>query len=202
MNIYQRYFKVESGDLIADVLESIRINNQANDQYKLILDDIGALPKYYHIDMRVTSICFEITPDTNIYKRTEQGWYPKKNTKFGRDLHNKLRKIKVKPIDDSLRIIGLESFPTIIHGHTGYSSTIFYTPSDPIVCYVSVPWYDEDPKVLEEYLTDRNNGISFNCAYDHLLWEPTKDMIEVKEWEVKKAVDDWNSSLQTQNNIN
>lgn len=60
--------------------------------------------------------------------------------------------------------------------------------SDKAGWFASVPWRDEDPQVLAEYITERDAGTRGHGELDHLLWVPPPEWVEIKEWELKKAM--------------
>lgn len=184
-----------AGPLIEKMVNIKKVNKRAHEEYKTILAEIGAEETYYQIDNKLVALVFESEPDRALYKKVHSGWYPKKNSKKGKELCARLDKVKALPENSCLAVVGLPSSPTIFGCGKCYTPTVLEIPSDPIVCYVAVPWYDEDPEILEKYKEDRANGTHFRRDLDSILWEPTTDMEEIKEWEYLKAIEEWNDSI-------
>lgn len=201
MNKYNRYFKVTEGALIEAVKECRANNKKANKEYEALLKKIGAEENYYVRDHRLVAVTFKDAPDPKVFKRntnTKDGWYPKKNCKAGKEIAQAIESIKVTNEDDCLEIVGLSSGPRMFFAGYCYRATLVVIPKDALEIYISVPWYDEDPAVLEQYKVDRAAGNEFDSCKDAILWEPTPEMTEVKEWEVKKAIQEWNDSLKAE----
>ena len=194
MDVYRRYFRVESGPLIEAVKECLRVNAEANEQYKKIISEIGAKPGYYHVDHRLVGFCFEKAPDRNIFKSARNGWYPKKNCKEGKALYSRLKAIATKDPDDYLHLVGLRHSPTVFSELTCYWPTITVIPEAVPVVYVSVPWHDADPAEVERYKQDHAAGKRSEANFEAILWEPTAEMVEVKKWQVERHISEFNES--------
>jgi hypothetical protein len=193
MNVYRRYFRVTEGPIVEDAKEVLSVNKKAQEEYSAILEEIGACStQWWQRGNRLVGIKFDHSPGNN-YKKINPGWYPKKNTKAGRELCKRLESIETREERFCLRSTKLGTLiPVLFGGGKAYGVAHVIIPSDPPVVYVSVPWYDEDPGVLSAYKNDKNH-ISANL--DHLLWEPTEHMRECKEWEYKRAIEEWNESI-------
>ncbi len=202
MNKYTRYFKITAGPLIDAANEVRKTTAEAHIEYLKILKEIGAKDEYFVNDGRLVGLIFDENPDGNLYKRVSNGWMPKQNCKQGKELFDRIRSIKTASIDDCLKVVGLSSGLRLFYSNRGYAATSVYIPSDPIVVFVSVPWYDEDPEKLDEYVKERDSGLCGCSNMEAVLWEPTSDMIEVKEWEVRRAVDEWNESIKAKGDTN
>lgn len=193
MNIYRRYFRVTTGPLMDAIFRHKEIEKQANEKYKAILKEIGAKEEYYVRNGRLDAIIFESKPDERLYKRAGNGWYPKKNIAFSRDLHKRLSSVKTSDISDCLDVIGLSGTQTLVGGGRCYFPTITLIPWETgKVALVTVPWYDEDPEEIAKYL---DYGTRFCSNLESLLWKPTAEMQEIKEWEAKKEIETWNEKV-------
>lgn len=199
MDVYRRYFKVTEGPVIAAVKEVEEINDIARKEYRKIIEEIGAKPEYYTYGVAPSGFIFEKTPDSGVFKKTKNGgYYPKKNCKEGRELTKRIESIVTKSTDYPLTAVGLNDggFPRIFGANRAYKATIVTIPQDPPVVYISIPWYDEDPDVIEKYKADRAAGaFGGNRNIAAILWEPTADMVEVKKWEVDRHIEEWNESV-------
>ncbi|MCL6272319.1 hypothetical protein M3P05_20595 [Sansalvadorimonas sp. 2012CJ34-2] len=201
MEKYTRYFRIAEGQLIDSVKECREINKAAHKEYAELLKKIGADEDYYHRDHKLVAMTFPETPDEKIFKRNKNvrnGWYPKKNCKAGKEIAQALESIKTKEEADCLDAVGLYNGPRIITAGYAYAATLLVIPSDPMVVFVTVPWYDENPQVLEEYKQEKAANTRDSMTLDALLWEPTPEMTEVKEWQCKKEIDEWNESLKAE----
>jgi len=192
MAIYTRYFKITDGPLMDTYLDAIKINNNAHDEYKVILKDLGASNKYWIVDDKLSGIEFDGDVDRSLYKRVNKGWMPKKNTKKAKAINKKLTNVRTKSISSCLNTIGLHDHPALTSHNRWYKTTILAIPEKPPVIYITVPWKDVDPNELKEYQNKRSKGICMNRNMDHLLWIPHESMVEVKCWEFEKHLDEWN----------
>ncbi len=195
MNVYRRYFKVAKGPLVDAVVHARQVNKEAWEKYQEILSDIGAKPGYYQTRNCLVAVVFEKEPDRYLYKRSGKGWYPKRNIKEGRALHERFAAVKTIDEQKCLKEVGLTDNPTIFGSNRAHCPSLTIIPSDTPVLFVLVPWYDEDPEKLARYVKDREKGSHYNGTLDAVLWCPTKDMLEVKEWEYLRSIDEWNESV-------
>lgn len=195
MNVYKRYFRIKTGKLIVAVNNAEKTNKDARKSYKEILTEIGADTQYYQIKHKLHSFVFKENPDQKIYKRKGEGWYPKKNNKAGKIIAAKIESVVTVAPQDLLEIVGLQPNPTIFaHGKCYWPNLTVIPESQPIV-YITVPWYDENPDKIEQYKKDNAKGIHGSQNLESLMWMPTKEMEEVKSWEVDKHIDEWNSKI-------
>lgn len=201
MNVYTRFFRVTQGPVVEAAKECLDIAEAARASYSEILKDIGAKDRYYGDagSSKLLALSFEERPDTNLYKRMKNGgWYPKLNTKEGRELHKRLEAVVTRSPDDLLPMMGLSNGPTVfergsVRDHARgrvYFATATIVPYDEPVVLVQVPWYDEDPSKLKSY-ADNPNWQDSNL--DAILWEPAKEMVELKEWEIMKEIEAFNN---------
>lgn len=196
MDVYRRYFKVTTGPLVDAVKEANDINAEARKKYEALLKDLGAKStKWYHNNNSLSGIIFDSVPDRGIYKKTKFGWWPKKNTKEGKVIHAKLEEIETRDLNSCLKVVNLDTWPRLFGNGRVYYAVLTVMPSDPLVAYISVPWYDEDPEKLRKYVEEKKTTVRGDINMDAILWEPTEDMVPVKKWEVDKAIDEWNESV-------
>lgn len=191
MDIYRRYFRVTKGKLITAYNDAQKINKAAYKAYQEILSDIGAKPEYYQYEKKMVCFVFENQPDTKIYKRRDQGWYPKRNNKIGKELAIRIEAVVTKNVQSTLEVVGLTHLPTITGNGKCYWPSLTVVPESKPVLYVSIPWYDVDPEKMEQYKIDHDGDQDL----ESLQWKPTEDMEEVKGWEVDKHIYEWNTSV-------
>ncbi len=195
-SVYRRYFKITEGSLIGEVNRIRAVDKKASEEYKVILEDIGAKATYYQRNSKLVAVTFSGKVDTGIYKKVSPGWYPKQNNKTGKEIHQRFKKVVTEDVDNALEMIGITgSLFLIMDGRQAYSATITTIPSDPIACLITVPWKDIDPEELKQYKLDRDEGVRGDMSMDHLCWEPTPEMNEIKSWEAEKIIDEWNESV-------
>lgn len=195
MNTYTRYFKATEGGLLVAVKKSRAVNDKANAEYSKILDDLGAKSVYYQNHNRLVAMQFD-EPDTALYKRVKcGGWYPKLNNKHGRKINERILSVETSPTSGCLKEVGLSDSPTIFDGGRCYFPTITVIPAEQMTVIIGVPWYDEDPGKIAEYVKDREAGTCGSGNLDAVLWEPAGYLAEIKEWEVQKIISDYNDSV-------
>ncbi len=196
MNVYRRYFKITAGPIIEAAEEVLAVNNRAKKEYKALLAEYNAKKEYYHRDDKMVGILFEGEPDRHLFKKLKHGWWPKKNSKAAMAVWEKFNAVKTKKSEDLLPMMNISPGPVLFGGGKCHFSLLVIIPSEPPVIHVSIPWYDEDPANIKKYKVDKANGGSTICGnQEYICWEPTEDMVEIKEWERIKAIDDWNASL-------
>ena len=196
MNVYRRFFKVTSGDMLSKIEEIRKVNEAAMKKYKLFLKNIGAKEQFYISDERMVGILFDGEPDRYLFKKVRNGWWPKKNTKKGKEMNKELKAIKTMPENSCLRLVGLSASPSIFLDGRCHFATMVVIPSEPPVILVNIPWYDENQEKIKKYLDDKKRGVHHSCNMDTILWKPTPEMKEIKEWEYMKIIDDWNGSFE------
>lgn len=64
--------------------------------------------------------------------------------------------------------------------------------------FVGVLWRNVSPQELAEYKSDREAKQMYSMEMDHLCWEPTAEMQEVKRWEMEKELDQLNAQLRVE----
>lgn len=181
MSLYRRYFRVTEGPLIEAVKEIGVFNKAGRAEYENILTEIGAKLNYYHQGEKLRCFLFDKEPDTKIFKRVQPGWYPKKTGKVAKALALRFEAVEIRNPQDAMKTIGLSPDDMMIRDMKIASPQTITIPDDIFTVYVVVPWYDEDPeKEVKEKI---------------LLWKPTLEMTEIKEWEVRKHIEEWNEKL-------
>lgn len=206
MKIYRRYFKVTSGPVVAAAIENVQFNKCARDEYSRILKDIGANEnQFYQQDDVIVGIIFDTKPDGGVYKRVCSGkaWWPKQNCKEGKLLFKRFRDVEIKGPNEPLKHANLPygNFSPIMFGDgKAWSAVMLFLPwggNETVI--ISVPWMDENPDILSDYVSKKDKGTHFNSNLDHLLWKPTPEMVEIKLWQYEKEIDDWNEHVRSSN---
>lgn len=200
MNVYYRYFQIKDEATLAKIDVMFAARKAQSEGADKIKEQIGAKSVYFYSrGGSLAGFGFDSTPDLAVFKKVENDiYYPKKSTKAGKDICAQISKLpKVEPIDDALKVSGLHPFFCLSgeatrSGFRMHSASI--CGSDKAGWFAVVPWRDEDPKVLEEYKAERSAGTRGRSELDHLLWTPPAEWVEVKEWEMKKALDEAKSA--------
>lgn len=196
MSVYRRYFQIKDSATLTKIEEIWTVRDAYNKGLKNIKESIGADQTFtYSRTGLIAGFKFSGTPDLSVFKKVDTGcYYPKKSNKSGKAICAEISKlIPPERIGDALKVSGL--FPYFCLAGEGtrmgfrmYSASI--CGSDKAGWFAVVPWKDEDPAVIEQYKADRDAGIRCCFELDHLLWTPPAEWVEVKEWEVKKAMDE------------
>lgn len=197
MNVYKRYFRITAGPLMEAAREIEQQRGVAIATLKTFIREVGATDAQTYRDGTVAGFCFDgVACDPVWGVRDSSGVrMPRGNTKEGKALRERIKALpRVPGFSDSLKSIGLHDGPAVINGNRFYRSLVAGTPSLGVL-YLCVPWRDIDPRELEEYGQQRDEGSNFSMELDHLLWKPTTDMVEMKEWEVRRDLDEANAQL-------
>lgn len=197
--IYKRYFRVTTGPLIDAVKEIHKQQTAAVGQIRELINELGAKDAKLGAEGNIIGFTFDETPDSKLWKRTRRGWYyPKQSSNAGRDLIKRIKALPKHPsYDEAVLAIGLiPGFPALVDTYKGVGHSVTLSGHiDLGVWFVTVPWEDIDPGELEQYKRDKASGKRWSASLDHLCWEPTADLIEVKEWQVLKEIDEMNEKL-------
>lgn len=187
---YLRYFDMKDGPTAQRLAELIALRDIYMAALNVIKNEIGADNIYtYQQGGRLCCFKFSKNPGPD-FKKMESGFLPKKTTKSGKVLAERIAAIPVPPsVHSCLEVVGMgDGHWCLQDGLTIYNASICGSPK--AGWFAVIPWMDVDPKVLEQYRKDREAGTHGNGNYDHLLWTAPAEWVEVKEWEMKKAMDD------------
>lgn len=196
VEIYKRHFRVSTGDFYNAVCDAQALKNNSIKEIGKVLKEIGAESRYYGpSDGGLSAIVFKEKPDSKLYKKVQNGWYPKKNLKAGKVLAKQFEDVKIVSNDALLNTIGLGGWGRLLHNGVAYRTGLVIIPSDPLEVYVSIPWYDADPSAIEDYKKRYGKEGCTSSNIETILWEPPVEFIEIKEWERSKAIDEWNESV-------
>lgn len=194
IEVYRRHFVVRTGPLIPELRRHLREQRDTTKAYLEIAEEIGASTERYHA-FHGRLVAFEF-PDRNQpswFKRTNAGYYPKKNCKEGRALDKRIRAITTPKDQDLLAVLGLGCQSVVFSAHTMSFPAIAILPQSKPVGLVSVPWFDFDSKLIAK----ARAGEKTEGAPDlrPLFWQPSEHMTEVKRWEIDRLIDRHNSRV-------
>lgn len=201
MTITKRFFRVTSGPLIESVREIVAEHQAASTLLLAFCKEIGAANVRMWGSGGIAGFKFDHRPDEAIWKKpNKHGLYcPKKNTPAGKDINRRMSELpKLRAIDDALETVGLTPHtPVLIGRGYGYSCSVFGSPNNGVM-FVRVPWSTVSDDELAEYKKQRDSEVRTRLcmSLDHLLWEPTADMVEVAEWEVMRDMAQFQAAAQ------
>ena len=188
-----------TGPLVTALQQHREVMKQTHAEYEAICKEVGAdVGKFYQRDGKLVGFIFSGSPgpDPMLFKEGNSGWTPRKNTKRGKAIATQVDSVKTSDVKDCLKAVGLGNhFGRIFSDSRVYGVTIIDIPDDPPWALIAVPWYDENPETLAQYKIDRAGKKHMSSNLDAILWEPSPDMVELKEWQFKKEIDDWNESV-------
>lgn len=185
--LYWRFFRVTTGPLM-DELRAISERRQAaREAISEFCKDVGAKDAKAGMG-GVAAFEFGERPDLAVWRETHHGWWPRRNTKAGREMLKRVKRLpKYEDLDTALKVVGLHpGFPVLLEGRYGYYATLWGTFDEGGVVFVKVPWRDIAAEKMAEYKQMREAGKGFNCSMDHLMWEPPPELVEIREWEALK----------------
>lgn len=200
MSSYNRHFRVTTGPLM-DAARAIRQERrEAFEVCDKLCKELSADSFNTYRDGRFAGFVFSKQPDPSVWKQPNQFglYWPRKNTKGGKELMQRIAALpRLRDLNDSLEAVGLiPHHPVLFFSGHALISTAFGSPELGVM-FVRVPWRDEDPQSLADYKAQRDstNRTRWSADLDHLLWEPPAELIEVKEWEVQKEIEELNAKL-------
>jgi len=201
MNVYTRYFRVTSGPIMDRAIELEAANAEARKVLAAFCKEIGAEDLLSYSDGRRAGFRIRSMPDPAVWRWINSlgAYWPRKNTAAGRDM---LARIEALPtivhIKNAIEAVGLHAgLPVLISNRCGHSATLTGIPRLGVL-FLGVPWRDIDPAKLAEYKRNRAAGTEFSTAMDHLCWEPSAELQEVKRWEVEKEIEELNARLRAE----
>lgn len=193
MSVYRRYFAIKDAATLAAIDLLLSKKNFYRQALEAISKDVGAHEIYY--DQRngdFAGFSFNGTPDKAHWRKVSgEVYYPKKGSKSGKALAVKIEAMPVPAqVNTALSDHGLDigHFGCLTVGLKFYRPQICGSPS--AGWFAVVPWMDVNPEDLETYKHEKVSCKRLDGNYDHLLWTPPIEWVEVKEWEVKKAMDE------------
>ncbi|GAB3380871.1 hypothetical protein NCG89_00895 [Spongiibacter taiwanensis] len=193
MSVYYRYFKVLDAATTQAIESLVDQRNQYQQSIHEISKAVGASDTYFYDRAHgFAGFGFSETPDKTLWRKIKGGdiFYPKKSSKAGKALANRIEALsRPKSVHTALSTAGIETGPfgVLMDGLRCYSATV--CGSQKKGWFAVIPWMDIDPRLLEEYRAERASGISGNGNYEHLLWTPPEEWVEVKKWEVERAIE-------------
>jgi hypothetical protein len=193
MDVYRRYFRVETGPLIEALNKCDADKDAARDAARELSDSFGADGYAYWPDGRgVAGFQFRVEPDMKAWKDAKldgnpSHYLPRKSTTAGKAIQRQVDALPAfKDHQEVIKSVGLYCEPTMCTGNSMARSILRYW--DGKVAFVSMPWADVDPEELAEYKKEKEAGKRGDMNLDHLLYTPHESMVEVKGWEVDKYI--------------
>lgn len=195
MNVYYRYFQVKDEPTLTAIADLLDKNLAYKKELMQVQNDVGASGVYRYASGGFAGFTFEEEPDANIFKKIKNNLYaPKVSTTKGRALDERITSLGVpQRVNDCLLMSGL--YPDFcLSGAGSQRGIVMYSAS---ICgsekagwFAVVPWRDEDPSTIEIYKKENAAGTRHSAELDHLLWSPPTEWVEIKKWEVEKAIED------------
>ncbi len=196
--MYDRFFRIVGAKFI-DELEEIYVEKEIRTKQLIALaDELGAVATEYPSG-KFAGFSFQNMPDQHLFTKPKGGvCMPRGNTNAGKALLKRLKDLpSSRSLLDAFNSVGLDrGEATLIIGGRVRSCGLHWFKAA-CTAYVSVPWYDEDPKVVEQYKKDKAKKVCSYMNLDHMLWTPPTDWTEIKEWEMLKEIDE--HKLENQN---
>lgn len=202
--IVRRFFLVEDLTALAmmqEIQEAIKVRDAALTKLRR---SIKCSDIYVNEIDGSLSFTFKNKPNlnwTNIRSRRRSDLYrPSKVTAEGKLMAARLKELpEYRSQKEILPLFGLpQNFPMYFaYGYTYYAGVVYLSSNESV--YLSVPYMNFDPEVLEAYLKLGNSDLSrielTNLDAAAAWLHPPKTLTEVKEWELQKAIADHNESL-------
>ena len=192
----RRYFKVESDKANQLLEEHNNKRSEIENKLRELKKDVGAEDVYKNSFGHIIGVSFKDEPDTvKLYKKVEHGlYYPRKNTAEGRELAKKFESIGSVPFVEKCGILELfNANKSLMSGMTLYSTSVHVIPNQAI--YISMPWCDVPLEELQRRKEKGQTDTALNSDIDAAAWVKPVELVEVKEWELQKVVDEYNDSL-------
>jgi len=196
--IYTRYFRVTHGPIMDKAIEIEAANAEARKAVHAFCQEIGATDSFSFKDGRCVGFEFPNTPDQSVWKQPSSfgAYMPRKSSAAGREMLARIDALpRIVDISQALEVVGLTPHFPVLIGDRCRHSAVMFGHAGLGVLFAAVPWRDIDSKELEHYKAEREAGSSWSASMEHLLWQPTEEMQEIKRWEVEKEIDELNARI-------
>lgn len=203
MSMYHRFFTVdETTPLFKEIKKLVEQRRKAHGVLNQFLKDhgidtlYGNSPATYVVDFKSSKDVDLQTWAKTKPRRGEYFFRPRKNTPEGKALLAKMKELPTYPdLNDALRTVPNlhHGFPCFVDGNTWYKPHLRFFSLRKGIAILSVPWRDEDQKMLAEYKAQRDGDAErseWSAYKDYMLWTPPEWLTEVKEWEALKIIDE------------
>lgn len=185
-----RFFKSTADEVLSEIDRIVEHNNAAVKQLLEIRDEVGAESMVGNRSGSVSGFIFKEPPCGKVWRKSKvDGYLPKKNSKLGKSIHNRISQIKRIDINETLECdaIGLPSSShCLIEGNRAYSATCGLKDG---VFYAKIPWREVSAEEIKQYKEDRGNGIRWCSELSYLSWEKPDCLTELREWEFLRDLD-------------
>lgn len=189
--MYRRYFKVVSGPFVDEVLKIREHQIEAHKKFQELAVSIGAEGCAIYDKGGLAGFVFESEPDMKIYRSKANYYLPRKNVAEGKAIWKLIDALpKCRSLNNALRLVGLPPDFPCIFGEGKAFYCVFCGRYDEKVFFINIPWKDVDPEEMAQYLKDREAGKRCCSELDYLQYVPHESMVEVKEWEMLKYMDE------------
>lgn len=182
----QKYFTVKNGELKKQIIDIKRKNLQIRKDFFELSKEVGA--DGYYTDSR-EELCFdgflfddlEKVDKTKFKGNSKNGWYPKKNTKWGKEITQRIDNIQseVKSEIDFIQKSGLNA--DIGSGYKGNRSYIMF-PSVQVLLFSD---HSDRDNVVFVFVPEKQKED----------WVVPDFLDEIREWEYLKILDEYNTLL-------
>ena len=171
-----KFYKIEGGAAIDKASEFLKVRDNARNQYEKIFEEVGSLKSYRERKSKLCAFCFDEEPNSKKWKWVGGGYYPKQNTKFGKDLHKRLESITVIDEIEILKAANrADKILVIGSGYDTYRVGLTILPKTEI----------EAPCLL----------LSVPCSKEFGEWVAPTEAVEIELWESEKMISDYNKAI-------
>lgn len=185
-----RFFKSSDAEVLSEIGKIIEHNNEVVKQLMVIRDEIGAESMIGNRSGSVSGFIFKEPPCSKVWRKSKiDGYMPKKNSKLGKSIYDRISQLKRIDINYTLECeaIGLPSSSyCLLEGNRAYSATCGLKDG---VFYAKIPWREVEAAEIKQYKEDRDNGTRWCSEMSYLSWNKPECLIELKEWEFLRDLD-------------
>jgi hypothetical protein len=194
--MFWRFFLVMPGNPIWDAfMEDQKLRDEARKIVVPFMESIGA-DHCFGNNGDNYSFTFKDAPDLAIWRRQShhKSYRPHQRRKNASEMAKAVKALPASPsYNEVFRATGLYyGFPCIIDGNNGYRPALrYYNVAGPKAkLLLQVPWEQYDEDEMLQYRLDNAADKHGNATNDYLQWIPHSSMIEIKEWEALKILDE------------
>lgn len=193
MSVFRRFFEIKDSMTLNEIDRLMSERDRYARQVEEIRTEIGAKASCFSRDYKsiwCTGFKFDVEPDRAVFKKVDhRTYYPKKKGKEGRELAKRVEAIPNPTwVASALEVAGVYNTPfgVFMDGLTIYFASV--CGSREAGWFAIIPWKEVDPDDLDHYKKTRTEGGHKNDLLEHLQWTPPAEWVEMREWQVDKAL--------------
>ncbi len=200
----RRFFEIKDDKAFELLEKQSKEKESIVDKYSELKEELGADEVLMRDDGYVIGMSFDFEPDYKSWKKVKPSsfnrkaiYFPKRNSKVGKALYKKFKDIGNVPNSDDSGVMELYDANKMVFMGMTLSKSSLIVLDNPTRAFISMAWVDTPTEELErrlelaEYESEERD---LKSLIEVSKWEKPDCLIELKEWELKKIIDEQEES--------